>query len=102
MIFTHEHFLTYSIREFELGHKIANILAASINAVDPYSAINKNVSREGKNITVGSKIYRLNEYKNIYVVGAGKAGFPMASGIQDLLRRLFNWGIIIIKEEVFS
>lgn len=98
MKFSQNQFFTQSLRNLEWGEKIAKILAASINAVDPASALRENVSLEDGNLIVASHIYKLIQYKNIYVVGAGKAGFPMATAISEILGERLTNGIIIIND----
>jgi glycerate 2-kinase len=99
MYFSYKKFLTLSLNELEWGIKIAKVLAASINAVDPISAIKDNVIVKAGNLFVNSRSYNLSQYKNIYVVGAGKAGIPMASAIAEILGDNLSRGIVLVKDD---
>ena len=98
MNFEPHQFLTYTLRNHDRGLDVAKILAASINSVNPNTATRKFVSRNAGICTVESKIYNLDNYTNIYVVGAGKAGAPMSRAISDILGKYLAEGIVIVKE----
>lgn len=98
MIFTPHQFLTHTLKVREWGNNVARILAASINSVNPGTSITNYVTRKNEICTVGSKIYNLENYANIYVVGAGKAGAPMSVALSDILGEYSSEGIVIVKE----
>ncbi len=83
----------------EKAAQINRILNAAIVAVDPYQAIRNYIRRENKYIFI--KNYRLDlaNIEHIYVIGAGKAGAPMAQAVEDVLGSLITEGIVIIKED---
>lgn len=97
-MFSHNQFFTHTLNRLDGGDKIAKILAASLNAVNPASTIKEKVSLKDGKLYIGTQIYELNQYNNIYVVGAGKAGFPMATAISEILGENLTDGIIIIKD----
>lgn len=90
-------FLTESLRRAPWGETVANILAAAIRAVDPYRAVARHLRLEGEALTLGRKRYHLTEYENIYVVGAGKAGLPMARAAVDVLGERVTAGVVTTK-----
>jgi glycerate 2-kinase len=98
MLFSYDQFLTNSLRKLGWGEKIAKVLAASINAVEPAAAINANVKLDAGRLIVGSQTYNLSQHKRIWVVGAGKAGFPMATAISGILGDKLTKGIMILKD----
>ncbi len=48
-------------------------------------------------LTAGRKRYRLDNFRNIYVIGAGKASAEMAQAIERLLGKRIAGGLINIK-----
>lgn len=47
---------------------------------------------------VNGGVYDLDEYENVYLVGAGKAGAPMAKAVCGLLGDELTGGVVIVKE----
>ena len=72
-------FMTDSLKRFAGGGAVARVLAAAILAVEPGAAVHKVLRREGDRLTMGEKAYDLSKIRHVYVIGAGKAGAPMAS-----------------------
>lgn len=74
------------------------ILEAGLKASDPYKNMMELMWLEGDNLIVdvnrieldpskrhSRRVYDLGDYKNIYVIGAGKAAQRMAKGVEDIL-----------------
>lgn len=76
---------------------LETILKSVIKASDPALAIRRHLSVSGDNLKVNDTIYKLNEYKNIYVVGGGKASAPMAVALEEVLGDRITSGIITVK-----
>ena len=55
------------------------IFLAGLQAVEPGEAIKRYCWIEVENLIVHDKSYDLSQFKNIFIIGAGKAGAPMAS-----------------------
>ncbi len=73
---------------------------AALDAVEPGAAIRRFVRREGdarEHLIVGEQRYDLRSYKNIWVVGAGKAAAPMASAVMALLGDRVQGGVVVTK-----
>ena len=51
----------------------------------------------GNVLIAGRKRYRLDSFRNIYVIGAGKASAEMAQAIERLLGKRIAGGLINIK-----
>ena len=83
-----------SNRKFKV---VETILKSVIKASDPALAIRRHLSVSGDNLKVNDTIYKLNEYKNIYVVGGGKASAPMAVALEEVLGDRITSGIITVK-----
>jgi hydroxypyruvate reductase len=77
--------------------QILQILAAAIRAVDPAAAVRAHVSIEGKLLRVGPKAYNLADIGRIVVVGAGKAGTPMAVALVEILGERITAGSVNVK-----
>lgn len=73
-------------------------MSAALQAVDPAKAVSHYVQREDSALLIDGKTYKLNDYKHIYIVGAGKAGTPMATSIAEILGSRLTEGIVIVKE----
>ena len=70
----------------------------AVKACDPHEAILRNLKLEDNNLLFNNKIYNLDAYKNIYVIGAGKAGYKMTKAIYDLLGDRITEGCVCIPQ----
>jgi glycerate 2-kinase len=73
------------------------IFDAGLQAVDPKKAIFNQLSLKGSILNVGGRVYDLDAFEHIYVVGAGKAGALMVQGIESLLGERISGGIVMVK-----
>lgn len=87
-----------SLLSMPWGDKIANILAAALNAVDPAAAIAQHLHRSDDRLTVQGRHYDLADYRRVFVVGAGKAGAPMAYAVSKILGDRLTQGVIVVKD----
>jgi len=60
-------------------------LEAALEAVDPKRAVLDSIRLSGDGIRVGGKRVNIGESARIIVVGGGKAGGPMAEGVEEAL-----------------
>jgi glycerate 2-kinase len=77
--------------------KVERILRASLAAVDPFRAVQQTLSREGSRLTIAGKVYDLDQYARVRLVGAGKAVYAMARGAAAVLGDRINGGVLIAK-----
>ncbi len=91
-------FLTESLQRAPWGMHVAEILNAAIQAVDPYQAVSRTIFMPGDQLHLGKQTYNLRKNRKIYLVGAGKAGLPMAQAVADKLDRWIVGGLVIVKE----
>jgi hydroxypyruvate reductase len=91
-------FLTDSLKRFPWGGAVARVLTAAILAVEPGAAVHKVLRREGDRLTLGEKAYDLSKIRHVYVIGAGKAGAPMAYAAVEILGDHLSAGIVIVKD----
>lgn len=90
-------FLTTSLRNSPHGDKIARILAASINAVDPAHAVTNFLKRDQNQIHVGKKSYALKSIQRVFLIGFGKASLPMGQAAAEIIGDRLTQGILITK-----
>lgn len=81
----------------ELRKDARDIFLAGLQAVEPVNAIKRVVKRSGKPLDVGGKRYNLDQFNRVIVVGAGKAGAPMAKAIEDVLGDKIIQGHVNVK-----
>lgn len=81
----------------DLRGPLIRVMRAALHAVDPMEAVRRNVSLEAETLTIGPGAYRLSEIDRILVVGAGKAGAPMAAALYDVLDDRISDGILNVK-----
>lgn len=72
-----------------IDHALAN--------ADPYKATCRLVRVENHFFTVGKLRFDLNHHKRIFLLGAGKATFPIAKALEDLLGERITDGVIVSK-----
>ncbi|MBZ5608554.1 MAG: glycerate kinase [Acidobacteriia bacterium] len=73
------------------------IFRAALRAADPFEAVLRHARLDGQTLVAGRHRYRLPDFGNIYVVGAGKAGAHMARAVERLLGRRIRGGLINVK-----
>lgn len=73
------------------------IFRAALQAADPRQAVLRHVRVEGDTLIAARKRYRLGEYLNIDVIGAGKASAKMALAVEELLGRRIRGGLVNVK-----
>ena len=70
----------------------------AIKVCDPYKACLNEFKLDGNNLTFKNKTFNLSSFNNIYVIGAGKAGYKMAKAIYDLLGNRITEGCVCIPQ----
>jgi hydroxypyruvate reductase len=92
-----ERYLSYSIRKTPIADQIAAILHASMQAVDPSAAVQRAVTIHGNRLVAGSRAYDLGQFRNVVVIGFGKASVSMAEGLSARLGDRIRRGVVIAK-----
>jgi glycerate 2-kinase len=85
------------------GDNVRRVLDASIQSVEPGRAVASHVHRHNDQLIIGKRhkpvcIIDLDSFRRILVVGAGKAGAPMARSVAEILGKHLTEGIVIVKE----
>jgi hydroxypyruvate reductase len=93
-----DHLKTFSLRQSGKGDRVARIVSASLQAADPERAVLSHLHKDGHRLVAGDRIYDLQEYRRVYVIGAGKAGAPMARAVIQILGEHLSAGLVIVKE----
>jgi len=84
--------------EMTLRRKALKIFKATLAAAEPGNAIRRHLRLAGGDVLVaGRRRYRLNNFRRILVVGAGKAGAAMGVAVERLLGRRITAGWINVK-----
>ena len=73
------------------------IFEAGIKAVNPYQAVKHYLKGEGDFLYLPDHTFNLSAFKNIYVLGAGKASAYMALALEEILGERLKAGLIIVK-----
>lgn len=73
------------------------IVDEGLSGADPYIKTKQLVRVDGSTLFVGNKQFDLNYYTRIYVLGAGKATYPIAKALDEILGGLITDGVVICK-----
>jgi len=87
--------LTTSIKKMRTDAE--SIFKAGLAAVAPESAVARYCRIEDERLWVGSRCYDLAQFKNIYVIGCGKAAAAMAKAMEGMLGERITAGIVVVK-----
>ncbi len=90
--------MTTTLHAAEWGPRVAQIMAAALNAVEPAAAVQRHLQRDGTQLSVAGQTYDLRDYVRVLLVGAGKAGAPMAQAAADILGAELREGVVIVKD----
>jgi len=74
-----------------------DIFGAGVQAVEPAAAVQQYCRREDNQLFVHDRAYDLTEFEHIYLIGAGKAGGPMAKAMEEILGDRITDGLINVK-----
>jgi len=74
-------------------------LEAAIKAVDPKSIIKSKIRLKGSILHVNGHTFNLKRFRNIYVVGGGKASGSMAEALEEVLGDKITSGLVNVPKE---
>jgi glycerate 2-kinase len=89
---------TYSASTSPYFSQIKGVLDAALSAVDPYLAIRQKVRIERSGLIIAGQQYELDKFKRVVIIGIGKAAFPMAAAMEEILDDWLETGIILTKD----
>jgi glycerate 2-kinase len=81
----------------QLRHDARAIFDAGVAAADSYGAVARHVSFDNEQLVVAGKAYDLDRYRQVIVVGAGKASARMAQALEAILVDKIAGGVINVK-----
>ncbi|MEK6621282.1 MAG: DUF4147 domain-containing protein [Planctomycetota bacterium] len=73
------------------------IFHAGLRAVEPDVCIKTHLQLTGHILKVGARFYNLDDYKNIYAVGFGKAGGYMAVALEGVIWERLTSGVVNVR-----
>jgi len=81
----------------KLREAALDIIDYALAQADPYQATRNLVRVDGNHLVVGELSYDLDEHKRIFLLGGGKATYPIARALEDLLADRITDGVVICK-----
>ncbi len=76
---------------------LLKLLAAGLEAADPYHALCSSISLQRHSLRVGRRTYDLSRVDRLIAVGAGKASARMAQALEMALGTRLDDGLVIVK-----
>ncbi len=73
------------------------IFAAALRAADPVEAVRRHVRIRNGVLAAGGRRYRLDSFRDVFVIGAGKASASMALAVERILGSRIRGGLINVK-----
>ncbi len=84
---------------FDEGRKnVLDIAEYALSRVDPRAAVKKYVKLDGNRLQVGQDVFDLDTVDKIYAIGAGKATYPLAIALEEILDDRISDGFIAVKK----
>jgi len=74
-----------------------SIFYAGLEAVEPSKAVRTYMKKIHNTLKIGETVYNLSDLKRIFVVGFGKAGYPMAKTVEEILEDKITQGCVVVK-----
>jgi len=90
-------FTTTSLSKSPLGGKIISILNAAITSVNPEKAVKRCFFLDRDLLQINNEEIKISKYRNIYVIGFGKASIPMTNAVLELIGDYVSDFIVITK-----
>jgi glycerate 2-kinase len=81
----------------KLREAALDIIDHALAQADPYRATRNLVQVDGNYLVVGEMRFELNEHQRIFLLGGGKATYPIARALEDLLGDRVTDGVVICK-----
>ncbi|OGN78671.1 MAG: glycerate kinase [Chloroflexi bacterium GWB2_54_36] len=95
---TRSRFMTHTLQSLPRGDEVCRVLDTALQAADPAAAVLRFLSRNGDQLTAGGQTYNLADIRHVFLVGAGKAGAPMAQAAAQILDDRLTGGAVIVKD----
>ncbi|MDY6872363.1 MAG: DUF4147 domain-containing protein [Chloroflexota bacterium] len=89
-------------RNGEMGRAACDMMAAAIEAVDPYKCVLENVQLTKTEIVIAGQTIKRAKIDRLSLIGFGKAAVPMAKAVVDSLGDLLSLAIVVTKDAKFK
>ena len=83
--------------ESKLKREAIDIFMAGVQAVDPGRAVHSHLRLDGETLMAGENRIPMPRGGRIFIVGAGKAGAPMAAAVEEVVGDRIYRGIVVVK-----
>jgi glycerate 2-kinase len=80
-----------------LRQQALRIFQSAVKAAAPGEAVERHLKIRGGKLLAGVHRYRLDAFRNVYIIGAGKAGARMAQAVERLLGRRITAGLVNVR-----
>jgi len=90
--------MTFSLQHFDREASLTRIINAALHAADPAQAVRRFMERRGDQLIIAGQLYALPAFRQVWVVGAGKAGASMAGAVAEILGDRLEGGVVIVKD----
>ncbi|MCP4627947.1 MAG: DUF4147 domain-containing protein [bacterium] len=81
----------------KLREAALDIIDHALAQADPYQATRKLVQVDGNRLVVGELSYNLAEHSRMFLLGGGKATYPIARALEDILGERITDGVVVCK-----
>lgn len=81
----------------QLRREVMCIFNAALDAADPGRAVSAHVRLNGDVLEVDDRLFPLENYRRVYVFGAGKASAKMAGALTEIMGGRLCGGLVIVK-----
>lgn len=85
------------LSEETLSSAATQLLSSALAAVEPAAAMRRHITRTGNLLTVAGRVYNLDEYAHVYVIGGGKAAAAMGLAAADILGDYLTAGVLVTR-----
>jgi glycerate-2-kinase len=83
--------------ERELRALALDVIEHALVASDPYRAVRERVTRDGDALLIDGRIVPLPQDGKVLFIGAGKASYPIAKAVEEILGDRLTEGLVICK-----
>jgi len=80
-----------------LRRAAVQILTRALSAVDAYAVTSRAIRLDGDTLLVEGRPFSLGPGARVIVIGAGKAGAPMARAVEDVVGDRVTGGLVVVK-----
>jgi len=84
-----------------IGRSACEIMAAALNAVDPYQIIREQVRISEKTLIIQDEVIPLGEIDRVFIAGFGKASVPMSQALLDEFEGEVTLAEVVTKDNKF-